>query len=50
MAVQLAAGILPTVVQALVVAYGAAIYTVFYVRLRALKDGIDAASIADVFR
>jgi len=41
--------VVPTAVQALFVAYGAAIFTVFYVRLRALKDGIDAAAIANVF-
>jgi hypothetical protein len=41
--------VLPTAIQALVVAFGAAIYTVFYMRLRELKDGIDASAIADVF-
>lgn len=48
-AVEILAVVVPTAIQALVVAFGAAIYTVFYVRLRELKDGIDASAIADVF-
>jgi hypothetical protein len=38
-----------TAVQALVVAFGSTLFTVFYARLRSIKDGIDVAAIADVF-
>ena len=41
--------VLPTAVQALVVAYGSALFTVFYARLRGVKDGVDADELARVF-
>lgn len=41
--------VLPTVLQALLVAFGSALFTVFYVRLRQAKDGIDADALAEVF-
>jgi hypothetical protein len=41
--------VLPTAIQALVVAFGSALFTVFYVRLRQVKDGIDADALAEVF-
>jgi hypothetical protein len=41
--------VIPTAVQSLVVAFGSALFTVFYVRLRQVKDGIDADALAEVF-
>ncbi len=41
--------VLPTAVQSLVVAYGSALFTVFYARLREVKDGVDADALAAVF-
>ena len=39
----------PIIAAALVSAYGACLFAVFYVRLREDKDGVDAAAIASVF-
>jgi hypothetical protein len=47
--VLLLANLVPTVFQAIIVAWGSALFTALYVRLREVKDGIDAAALADVF-
>lgn len=41
--------LVPTIAQSLVVAFGSALFTVFYVRLRQVKDGLDADALAAVF-
>lgn len=43
------ATVVPTAIQALVVAWGSALFTVFYARLRGVKDGVDAEALAQVF-